>query len=79
VPAHAQRVFEVARGKFYEAGTVVVQTCPGYDDAVVPTNVGAGVFFTMRAFDALAKVMFDEQAELARLRAEIAELRRTHR
>jgi len=79
VPAHAQRVFEVAHGKFYEAGTVVVRTCPGYRDADIPTSVGPGVFFTINAFDALAGVMAGEQAELARLRVEVAELRRSCR
>lgn len=74
VPADAQRVFAVAKGTWYEAGTVVVETCPGYRPAVVPTNTGAGVFFTRVAFDALAAEMAKQQNDRDRALARIREL-----
>ena len=76
VPADAQRVFAVAAGEWYEAGTVVVETCPGYRPAIVPTTTGAGVFFTRVAFDALAAEMTKQQDERDRALARVRQLER---
>lgn len=76
VPTDAQRVFAVASGQWFEGGTVVVETCPGYDPAVVPTTTGAGVFFSRRAFDALAAEMARQQAERDAAQARVARLER---
>lgn len=75
VPADAQRVFAVAEGSWYEAGTVLVETCPNYRPPIMRTNTGPGVFFTKKAFDALAAEMTKQQAERDRALSEVARLR----
>lgn len=79
VPADAQRVFAVVKGDWFEAGTVTVETCPGYRPAIVPTTVGPGVFFTRKAFNALAAEMAKQQDDRDRALARVRQLERTCR